>query len=231
MKWYIVITEEMREAGLSGNDLLVFAAIHGFSQKGEGCYFGSASYLADLCGTTLRSMQRILKRLADAGYLVKQDVYRNGVHFCAYQTGDILSRVTTKRRNPYDKKSYNNKEDNETCINTSTLSSTRTREKKIEFVPPTVEEVRAYCEERGNGVDAEAFVAFYQSKGWKVGTAPMKDWRASVVTWEKREAAEAAQLRAPRREKESYVEAGIRMLDKIDGTNFHDTFYNKEGKR
>lgn len=231
MKWYIVITEEMREAGLSGNDLLVFAAIHGFSQRGEGCYFGSASYLAGLCGITTRAMQKILKRLTDGGFLKKSDVYHNGVKYCAYQTYEQSSHPTKKVRTPYEQSSYNNKEDKETCINTSTLSSARTREKKIEFVPPTVEEVRAYCEERGNGVDAEAFVAFYQSKGWKVGTSPMKDWRASVVTWEKREAAEATQPRAPRREKESYVEAGIRMLDKIDGTNFHDTFYNKEGKR
>lgn len=55
------------------------------------------------------------------------------------------------------------------------------------FTRPSVEEVRAYCEERGNGVSAEAFVDFYESKGWKVGNSPMKDWRASVRTWEKRD--------------------------------------------
>ena len=52
---------------------------------------------------------------------------------------------------------------------------------------PTVEEVSAYCRERGNTVDAQHFVDFYQSKGWKVGTQPMKDWRACVRTWEQRE--------------------------------------------
>lgn len=55
------------------------------------------------------------------------------------------------------------------------------------FTRPSVEEVRAYCEERGNGVSAEAFVDFYESKGWKVGNSPMKDWRAAVRTWEKRD--------------------------------------------
>lgn len=54
------------------------------------------------------------------------------------------------------------------------------------FTPPTVERVAAYCQERGNKVDAEAFVSFYASKGWKVGNQPMKDWKAAVVTWEKR---------------------------------------------
>lgn len=56
------------------------------------------------------------------------------------------------------------------------------------FVKPTAEEVRAYCAERGNHVDAQAFVDFYAAKGWKVGSAPMKDWKAAVRTWEKRDA-------------------------------------------
>ena len=42
--------------------------------------------------------------------------------------------------------------------------------------------------ERGNHVDAQAFVDFYAAKGWKVGNAPMKDWKAAVRTWEKRDA-------------------------------------------
>lgn len=52
---------------------------------------------------------------------------------------------------------------------------------------PTAEEVAAYCRERGNSVDAERFVDFYASKGWKVGNQPMKDWKACVRTWERRE--------------------------------------------
>lgn len=55
------------------------------------------------------------------------------------------------------------------------------------FVPPTVDEVRAYCEERGNNVDAESFVDYYTSTGWLVGKKPMKDWKASVRTWERNE--------------------------------------------
>lgn len=53
------------------------------------------------------------------------------------------------------------------------------------FTPPTVDEVREYCRERGNSVDAERFVDFYTAKGWKVGKSPMKDWKAAVRTWEK----------------------------------------------
>lgn len=65
---------------------------------------------------------------------------------------------------------------------------------------PTVEEVAAYCRERGNSVDAERFVDFYASKGWKVGNQPMKDWKACVRTWERRDApAEAPKKTAPAR--------------------------------
>lgn len=53
------------------------------------------------------------------------------------------------------------------------------------FQKPTVDEVRAYCDERGNSVNAETFVDFYTSKGWKVGNTPMKDWKAAVRTWER----------------------------------------------
>ena len=57
--------------------------------------------------------------------------------------------------------------------------------KMSHFTPPTVEEVQEYCFERGNAVDAQSFVDFYTSKGWYVGKTKMKDWKASVRTWEK----------------------------------------------
>ena len=59
-------------------------------------------------------------------------------------------------------------------------------ETRKRFSPPTVDEVREYCQSRSNGIDPEAFVAFYASKGWKVGRTPMKDWKQAVITWEKR---------------------------------------------
>ena len=59
------------------------------------------------------------------------------------------------------------------------------REKTVKrFSPPTLEQVRAYCEERNNGVDARRFTDYYASVGWQVGKHPMKDWRAAVRTWE-----------------------------------------------
>lgn len=60
------------------------------------------------------------------------------------------------------------------------------KNKKIitRFTPPTVDEVMAYCTERGNNVDPQTFVDFYEAKGWMVGKNRMRDWKAAVRTWE-----------------------------------------------
>lgn len=61
---------------------------------------------------------------------------------------------------------------------------------KTAFIKPTVEEIAAYCKERNNKIDVQAFFDFYESKGWKIGAVNMKDWKASIRTWEKRERGE-----------------------------------------
>ena len=60
------------------------------------------------------------------------------------------------------------------------------------FIPPDVPEVKAYCMERGNNVDPERFVNFYEAKGWMVGKNKMKDWRAAVRNWERNGASKSA---------------------------------------
>lgn len=64
------------------------------------------------------------------------------------------------------------------------------------FEKPTIEEIQSYCIERKNNVDARSFFDFYESKGWKIGTAKMKDWKASVRTWEQRQKNESTQKNA-----------------------------------
>ena len=64
-----------------------------------------------------------------------------------------------------------------------------TKERGTRFAPPSVEEVRALVAEKGYSFDPEAFVAFYESNGWKVGNHKMKSWTAACVTWQKRQEA------------------------------------------
>lgn len=56
------------------------------------------------------------------------------------------------------------------------------------FKAPTTTDVSKYCYEKGLSIDAEQFCGFYQSKGWRVGNQPMKDWKAAVMTWARRRA-------------------------------------------
>jgi len=57
---------------------------------------------------------------------------------------------------------------------------------KPSFQKPTLDEIKAYIHEKNSSVDPEAFYAFYESNGWKVGKNPMRSWHAAVTTWEKR---------------------------------------------
>ena len=75
----------------------------------------------------------------------------------------------------------------ETVIYNRGNSDESPKKKTSRFIPPTVEDVRAYCIERGNSISPEAFVDFYASKGWMVGKNKMKDWKAAIRTWEKGE--------------------------------------------
>lgn len=76
-------------------------------------------------------------------------------------------------------------------INTTLTSNItidkESKPKKSRFIPPTIEEVSAYCRERGNSVDPQRFVDYYSSKGWMIGKNKMVDWKASVRTWERKE--------------------------------------------
>lgn len=78
-------------------------------------------------------------------------------------------QVTTYEEDKEDKK-INNKKENI---------------KRKNFIKPTLEEVKTYCKERKNSVDVERFIDYYEANGWKVGRNPMKDWKASIRTWER----------------------------------------------
>ena len=66
-------------------------------------------------------------------------------------------------------------------------SRASTTTKRERFEKPTLSEIKEYCIERNNNIDAEEFYSYYESIGWKVGKNPMKNWKFAVITWEKRE--------------------------------------------
>lgn len=182
---YILIQGWMvNELQLKGNELLVFAIIHGFSQDGENRFTGSLQYLSDWTSSTKQGVMKNLKSLLDKGYIAKEEKYINGVKFCEYHStkftgvlnsveqGIKLSLTGGIKHSLPNNKDINNKNNN--------------KDNRVAFTPPTVEEVAGYCAERHNSVDPEMFINYYQSNGWMVGRNKMKDWKAAVRTWEKR---------------------------------------------
>lgn len=63
----------------------------------------------------------------------------------------------------------------------------KSKGKTSRFTPPTIQEVKSFIDEKGYSIDAETFIAFYESNGWMVGKNKMKDWRMAIVTWSKRD--------------------------------------------
>lgn len=115
----------------------------------------------------------------------------------SYVNGNFPVTKTGKEQLP-----YNTEITTETTSESSSLSlanartreatpaddfSPPVREPAKKFQKPTIEQIRAYCKEAGKDIDAEAFFDFYEAKGWVVGRAPMKDWKAAVRNWAKNE--------------------------------------------
>ena len=86
-------------------------------------------------------------------------------------------------------------------IEENSIDKNSIEKKRGRFVPPSIEEVREYCQERQNNVNPQAFIDFYESKGWKIGKEPMKDWKAAIRTWESRESTQ------PKQQQKKYVTA------------------------
>lgn len=76
--------------------------------------------------------------------------------------------------------------------------------KNSQFIPPTLEEVTAYCRERNNNVDPQAFIDHYTANGWTIGKSPMQDWKSAVRTWER-----SPQKRSYKTKWRTGAEAGI----------------------
>lgn len=85
------------------------------------------------------------------------------------------------------------------------------QKKTTKFIPPSVEEVADYCFERGNTVNPETFVDFYSAKGWMLGKNKMKDWKAAVRTWERKE-----KEQPNRPQKSNYVDSIKNRVTDVD---------------
>ena len=190
---FIVVQGWMiRDLQLKGNELIIYACIYGFSQAENQVFSGSLQYLADWTNSTKQGVVKSLKSLTEKGYIVKTDRIINGVKFCEYYAtkfNEVLNKVEYPMQQSLMggiKQSLTNNIGLNNIDNNIAEKIVEDKEpKRKRFVPPTLDEVKAYCQERQNGVDAERFIDYYTSNGWLVGKNKMKDWKAAVRTWER----------------------------------------------
>lgn len=166
----------------SKNEMLLYALIYSYSDGGS-AFYGSTEYLAKRLGSSKSRIIKVLNEMVSKGLIIKKTSGRFNFYVTNYNyvcnTDEQKVSVQNTERCHIDTESSvvptpNNINNN---IN-DTISVKR-------FVKPKVEEIDAYCTERNNSVDAQQFFDYYESKGWKVGKAPMKDWKSAVRTWER----------------------------------------------
>jgi len=172
--YYAIIPAEVRYSkALIPNAKLLYAEITALCNMNGKCT-ASTEYFCRLYEVSKVSVQKWLKNLEDNNHIRRVNKYKP-------HSKQIECRVITLVNVPSKEKLLDN-----TNINITNTNLTDSN-KKAFFKKPTLDEVKNYCILRKNNIEAEAFIDFYESKGWQIGKEIMKSWKACVRTWESRE--------------------------------------------
>ena len=170
--YYAILTAEVRYSkALTPNAKLLYAELTALCNMNGKCT-ASTEYFCRLYEVSRVSIQKWLKNLEDNNHIRRVNIYKQG-------SKEILTRVITLVNTPSKEKLTDNTNINITNTN---LTDSNT---KVGFVKPTIIDIKEYCKERKNNVDAETFFDFYESKDWLIGKNKMKNWKACIITWEK----------------------------------------------
>ena len=212
--------EIWQDKSLSWNEKILLMEIDSFTSKGHECYI-SNEYIAELLGVSMSWASKCLSHLMEIGYvkMVRFDgrkrYVESAIQFKADLNNSSMQDGTLVQHTNIENKYTNN--------------NSLYKKSSSHVQKPSLEEVRAYCISRSNKVDPEQFFNFYESKGWIIGKSPMKDWRAAVRTWEKREKEIPQRKRSPLTKNESVLEHNLKVMDQMFGTNLHEQAYGNKG--
>ena len=140
--------------------------------------------LTNICKETKDTVNGVLKELEDNNYLVRKRIYCNGKisdwEYNIYECNDLHPK-----NQDIENQDIENQDVNKYTKELNTKEYKENIFKRNVFKKPTVEEIKEYCDSRDNGIDANSFYDFYESKGWMIGKNKMKDWKSAVRTWER----------------------------------------------
>ena len=179
--YYAVIPANVRyDSELTPTAKLLYGEITSLCDR-EGYCWATNNYFSKLYKTSDKTITRNLNLLEQKGYI---NIF--------YQLkGAIKQRFITMDKNVFERTKMSFDEGQKCPINNISNNIKEINNNKLlftkkKFIKPTLEEVRQYCLERKNKIDAEKFIDYYESNGWKVGRNSMKDWKAAIRTWEQR---------------------------------------------
>lgn len=176
--YYAIIPGDVRyDPNIKDKAKLLYGEITALSDKNGFCY-ASNRYFAELYGVSQTTISLLIKNLIDGGYVESEIIYKEG-------SKEILNRYLKIIKGGYLKnlkEGYLKKVKDNNINNNNTSNNIKENIKR----KPTIQEIDEYCKERNNGINANAFYDFYESKDWYVGKNKMKDWKACIRTWEQR---------------------------------------------
>ena len=142
------------------------------------------------------ALSRRVKKMEDTGFIKLNERRKNGhklKYFALTKKSNSLfiqsNNPILENENPIHLNTYpiDENEPISTIKDYTNKNNIIKNKRALSFFKPTIDDIECYFQERNNNLDAELFYAFYESKGWMVGKHPMKDWKACVRAWEKRE--------------------------------------------
>lgn len=195
--YYAIIPACVRyDNRLKPNEKLLYSEITALSNK-TGLCFATNKYFADLYEVEVETISRWIRHLKDLGYISTEIIYKE-------DSKEIDKRVIKIYGTPIDENvstyipenqegyRQNNQEgidekvkDNNTSINNNYyIGDKKTKNKN--FIKPTLEEIKKYCEENTLKIDCEYFYDYYEANGWMINKNKMKDWKATLRNWNRR---------------------------------------------
>lgn len=163
---------------LKGNELLIYAVIHGFSQLDGQTFKGSINYLCDWTNASPKTVSNCIASLKAKGLLKVIEHSGSANEYIA-----ITDKIDNDDKEQGEPPAPKPESKPEKKVETKPEAKREKSEKNTAKGIPTVEQVKAYVKEEKFDVDAEAFCNYYTACGWKIGGRTVVDWKALVRSW------------------------------------------------
>jgi hypothetical protein len=189
--YFAVIPASVRyDDNLKMGEKLMYGEITALTNKTGECW-ASNNYFAELYKVTPQAISKWIKNLEKNNYIIiaydkkGKMIEKRIIKMVSTDIDRVSTTVEGGINSSLEGYQPEIKENNTSINNININNKKEVKEKR--FIKPTIEEIQAYCDERNNGINANAFYDFYESKNWYVGKNKMKDWNACIRTWEQRE--------------------------------------------